>query len=55
MSATVGVKTLTGDKIYRNVHYVSMRDGFLTIRYRQDGADKTARIESEYVISFVIG
>lgn len=55
MNITVGIKTTTGDKIFRNVYYVRSYDGFLYVSYKFAGEDKKAVFEMEYIISFVIG
>lgn len=51
---TIEITTQTGIKRYTNVSDVSYRHGYLTVYYQQDGAQKTAKIELEYIISFQV-
>ena len=55
MDAKLGIRTTTGDKIFFHVTYFSMHDGFLTINYREQGIDKKAIFEMEYITYFAIG
>ena len=55
MNTTLGIKTTTGDKIFHHVNYVRMADGFMYITYQQDGQDKKAIFEMEYITHFVMG
>jgi hypothetical protein len=55
MNATLGIRTTMGDKIFTNVFYITVQDGYMTILYRHQGIEKKAIFEMEYITHFALG